>query len=219
MKGLIILAKDLVGMKFGRLTVLSRAENYVSASGCTKAQWNCVCDCGNQIVVPTCNLTRGNSKSCGCYNLEQIKARNITHNQKHTRLYGVWTNMKARCYNPNNINYKDYGARGIVLCDEWRDSFNAFSIWAYENGYDPFAKNGECTIDRIDVDGNYCPENCRWANAKEQSNNRTNTYYLTIDNITHSLSEWSDITGIRYHTIFARINKLGWEPKKALGLI
>lgn len=206
-------------MKFGRLTVLNRVENYVSAGGSVKAQWNCKCDCGNYVVVPTCNLVRGNSKSCGCYNLEQIKSRSITHNQRHTRLYGVWTNIKSRCYNVNSKSYVNYGGRGIVMCQEWCDSFESFSKWAYENGYDPSAKHGECTIDRIDVDGNYCPENCRWTNAKEQSNNRTNTYYLTIDNITHSLSEWADITGIKYHTIFARINKLGWEPKKALGLI
>lgn len=105
------------------------------------------------------------------------------------------------------------------MCDEWKDSFELFSKWSYENGYDPDAKHGDCTIDRIDVNGIYCPSNCRWANSKQQSNNRTNTYYLTVNQETHSLSEWSDITGIKYHTIFARINKSGWEPERALELI
>lgn len=206
-------------MRFGRLTVIEKTESHISKSGLKKGQWICRCDCGNEVTVITSNLTTGNTTSCGCYNDENKIIRSITHGQRHTRLYGVWTNIKSRCYNENNLNYKDYGARGIVMCDEWKDSFELFSKWSYENGYDPDAKHGDCTIDRIDVNGIYCPSNCRWANSKQQSNNRTNTYYLTVNQETHSLSEWSDITGIKYHTIFTRINKLGWEPERALELI
>lgn len=206
-------------MRFGRLTVVEKAESHISKSGLKKGQWICKCDCGNTVKVITNNLTNGNSKSCGCLNLENIINRNTTHGERHTRLYGVWTNIKSRCYSESNSRYKNYGGRGISMCDEWKSSFENFSKWAYANGYDESAKFGECTIDRIDVNGNYCPENCRFVNAKSQSNNRTNTYYLTIDGETHSLSEWSDITGIKYHTIFTRINKLHWNPKKALELI
>lgn len=206
-------------MKFGRLTVIEKAEPHVSKGGVHKGQWLCECDCGNIVKVITSNLIAGNSTSCGCYNNEQIKIRSVTHGQRHTKLYGVWSNIKLRCYSETNKSYLNYGARGIKMCDEWRDSFESFSIWAYEHGYNPDASYSECTLDRIDVNGMYCPENCRWATAKEQSNNRTNTLYLTVNNETHTISEWSDITGIKYHTIFARINKLGWEPERALGLI
>lgn len=212
------MAKNLVGMKFGRLTVISRAENHVTPSGGTKAQWNCECECGNHVIVTTCNLTTGNSKSCGCYGDEIRKTSSITHNQRHSRLYGVWSNIKDRCYNESSGCYKNYGGRGICMCDEWKDSFESFSLWAYGNGYDPSADRFKCTIDRIDVNGMYCPDNCRWVDQKTQSNNRRNTFYITTNEETHTLSEWSDITGIKYHTLFARINKLGWEPEAALGL-
>ena len=206
-------------MRFGRLIVVEKAEAHVSKSGLKKGQWICKCDCGNIIKVITNNLTSGNSKSCGCLNLENVISRNTTHGERYSRLYKVWENIKSRCYLKSNSRYKNYGGRGISVCDEWKNSFEKFSEWAYANGYDGSAEFGECTIDRIDVDGNYCPENCRFVNIKSQANNRTNTYYITIDGETHSLSEWSDITGIKYHTIFARINKLNWEPKKALELI
>lgn len=181
--------------------------------------WNCICDCGNTTTVMASNLLRGNSRSCGCKNREELIALSTTHNQRHTRLYGVWTNIKSRCYNANSTSYSKYGARGISMCDDWKDSFEKFSEWAYANGYDDSAARGECTIDRIDVNGDYCPENCHFVNAQSQANNRRNTLSLTVHGETHTLAEWAEIRNIDYHTLYARIIKLNWTPERALNLI
>lgn len=151
---------DLTGQRFGKLTVISVAENHGRRSA-----WHCKCDCGKEVDVITESLRSGNTKSCGC-----------THGENHgcadDRLYGVWRAMKTRCTNPNSKKYPSYGGRGISVCDEWLHSFTAFRDWALTHGYDYDAPYGACTIDRIDVDGNYCPENCRWVDSKTQVRNR-----------------------------------------------
>lgn len=162
---------DLTGQHFGRLTVLTRCG---SASD-RQALWHCSCDCGTHILAKTGNLRSGHTLSCGCYMRQRISETQATHRQSHKRLYNVWTSMKARCYNPNSAFYSDYGGRGIGLCDEWRDDYQAFHDWALNNGYDPYAPHGRCTIDRIDVNGNYCPDNCRWVDMKTQRHNRRDT--------------------------------------------
>lgn len=161
-------AINLKGQKFGRLTVL--AKQSVTRDGGIK--WFCLCDCGKTVSVKSGNLRSGHTLSCGCLKKERISETQATHQQSHRRLYNVWTSMKQRCYNPKSTYYKDYGGRGIVMCDEWRESYSTFHKWAMENGYDPDAPYGKCTIDRVDVDGPYAPWNCRWTDMKTQRHNR-----------------------------------------------
>ena len=178
---------DLTGQVYGRLTVIKRVDDYISPSGSRKVQWLCKCKCGKEVIVTGNNLRKGNSKSCGCYNRELLPKINSTHNASNTRLYHIWICMKDRCYNPKNKKYKDYGGRGIIICDEWINDFEAFANWAYDNGYIENVSRGECTIDRIDVNGNYCQQNCRWVNQKVQTNNKRNNHYITYNGERHTL--------------------------------
>lgn len=134
------------------------------------------------------------------------------HGKKNTRLYRIWKVMKGRCYNKNHIKYPNYGARGIKVCDEWIHDFMAFYNWAMNNGY-----NDTLTIDRMDVNGDYTPSNCRWANAKQQMRNTTRNVCYTINGETHCLSEWCEICNLNYQTVHSRIHKLGWSTIEALG--
>lgn len=204
-------AKDLIGQKFNKLTVIKRVENHVQPSGQQYAQWLCKCECGNETVVRTTFLIKGRTKSCGCL----VKEKNSTHGLKKSRLYAVWRDIKARCFNPNAVNFKNYGAKGITICDKWRNDFKAFYDWAMDNGYNPKAKKGECTIDRIDVNGNYEPNNCRWVDNITQQNNKRNNRYLTYNGETHTTAEWGRILNISRFTLFARLKK-GWSVEKTL---
>ena len=162
---------DLTGQRFGQLTVISRA-----GSSYGNVTWNCLCECGKHVVVKAGSLRSGNTKSCGCLKRQMGtingKQFSTTHGSSHSRLYSVWRGMKARCTNPKHKHYKHYGGRGIRVCDEWYNDFAAFQAWAVSQGYNPNALKGQCTIDRINVNGDYCPDNCRWVDMKAQRINQ-----------------------------------------------
>lgn len=157
---------DLTGRKYNLLTVTG--FDHIAKDG--HACWRCKCDCGKEVVVSGNSLKSGNTKSCGCYNkkvsTERIVAINTRHGKTNTRLFRIWSSMKNRCLNPAASNYKNYGERGITVCDEWLE-FEAFLNWALAHGY-----SEELSLDRIDNDSSYSPDNCRWATAKQQANNR-----------------------------------------------
>ena len=172
-------AKELVGKRFGRLTVMERAENYTTTKGQVHRAWLCVCDCGNRRIVRASSLISGHTKSCGCLQVESRVEQATKHGKSECRLYDVWHGMKQRCGNPLNKNYAGYGRRGIKVCDEWLNSFQAFYDWATANGY----REG-LSLDRIDNDKGYSPDNCRWTTMKEQANNRRKKRKITeyLDN-------------------------------------
>lgn len=201
---------DIAGKKFNRLTVVQRTGT--SKHG--QPIWLCRCDCGADKYVPGQALREGNVKSCGCYNDEvrsaACKARNTTHGMASAPEYHTWINIRQRCHNKSSKGFSKYGARGISVCKRWRDSFDAFYA---DMGPRPSEKH---TIDRINGRKNYQPDNCRWATQREQQNNRSNNHVVQAFGESHTLMEWSRITGLNRSTIQQRLVKLGWPPEIAL---
>jgi hypothetical protein len=198
-------SQNLTGRRFERLLVLENAKE--------DGYWKCVCDCGTTSTVHYTSLLRGTTKSCGCFAIDLLKERNKasgTHHMTNTRLHNIWDTMKARCHRQNSKDYKNYGARGITVCEEWRNKFENFYQWAIDNGYEEYL-----TLDRKDVNGNYEPTNCRWATTKEQGNNTRYNRYITINGETNTIAEWSQITGIGPKALRYRIES-GWDEKDLL---
>lgn len=186
-------ALELSGKTFGKLTVIKRIPNVRKGT-----RWLCRCSCGNYVEVDGCHLRNGGVKSCGCILKEQ--KWNIKHNMSKTRLYEIWRSMKRRCLDKNLINYKNYGGRGIIVCVEWKDDFKNFYEWAIKNGY-----KENLSIDRKDVNGNYCPENCRWADSLTQANNKRTNVFIEYKGILHTVAEWSRILDIKRTTLEKRL--------------
>lgn len=185
----VIMAQKLIDMtneRYGRLVVLKRADHNTNSN---KPLWVCKCDCGNIIETTRRRLVNGMTKSCGCYRIEFSRKQHTTHglsktSNKNNRLYGIWSGVKDRCCNPNSKYWKRYGNRGITICDEWLSDFVTFYEWAISNGY-----SESLTLDRIDNDKGYSPDNCRWATYSTQENNRSNNVLFNIDDHIYTLAQ------------------------------
>ena len=198
--------EDLTGKKFGKLTVIGRDGSYKSGN----VRWLCKCDCGGYTHTLGCYLKSGTVKGCSCVSSERMKRISTKHGGFGTRLYEIWRQMHRRCYGKYTKAYPHYGGRGIAVCDEWRE-FEPFRDWGLSHGY-----SDDLTIDRIDVNGNYCPENCRWATDKEQANNKRNNHFLKFNGEKHTVSEWADRYGVEQRKLFARLQYREWDLKAAL---
>lgn len=193
--------EDLTGKKFNRLTVIERAGKDKHGN----SLWLCKCDCGNEKIIKGRNLKINHTKSCGCLHSELSKERvikiNTTHNKTHTRLYTIWGGMKQRCYYPKYAEFHRYGGRGIAMCQEWKTNFQAFYDWAYANGYQE-----DLTIDRIDNNGNYEPDNCRWVTWEQQRKNKTTNakVKVVINGETKFLVDVAKEYNINYYTLYTR---------------
>jgi hypothetical protein len=194
-------------MKYGRLSIIEEAGQDKHRKRLVK----CRCDCGTEVVVNFRSLITGNTKSCGCYHREVIEKVNVTHGMTYTPLYNTWRGMKERCLSSKNINYKNYGARGITVCEEWMP-FDGFMKWAQATGY----KDG-MTIERKDNNGNYEPDNCTWATMKEQNNHKRSNRVLSYNGRDLTVAQWSAETKISYRTILDRLNS-GWTVENALSV-
>lgn len=195
--------KNYDGMRFGNHVVIRRDHKD------EKNHWwfLCKCDCGREY------LTRGTSAlrpgGCICRRNSQYK-----HGKTYTRLYGVWSGMRNRCYNPRAHGYKNYGGKGIKVCQEWKDDFTKFYNWAYSNGYDESKSTYECTLDRIDGNKDYEPSNCRWVTQKVQVNNISRNRIIEYNGEKHTLAEWADRLDVKYQTIYSRLSH-GWSVDRA----
>lgn len=199
--------KDITGQIFGRLHVTT----FHSRESRGMTRWTCLCECGNTTIVNGAALKSGATRSCGCYQKEWASTNRLTHGHSkrtgETSEYGTWCKMKARCYNLKDRKFPSYGGRGIKICDRWLEYKNFYA----DMGRKPTLQH---TIDRIDNDGNYAPENCRWATPKEQARNRRSNHIVTYNGKEMSLIEWEEHLNIRNHSLASRIYK-GWDIKRA----
>lgn len=200
--------QDLTGCKFGYLTVQSFA--FIKNG---RRWWNCVCSCGKETTSPTNLLTTGQKVSCGCYKkyvMSKFGERQTKHHFTNHPIYNTYQNMKARCLNKKHKAFKNYGGRGITICDEWLDNPQTFINWSLKNGW----KEG-LTLDRINVNKGYEPSNCRWATRQVQCNNTRRNVLVTFNGKTLTASEWSELNGWEKHLVSWRLRN-GWSIKNAL---
>lgn len=191
---------DLTGQRFGMLTVLERAGHKRN-----RVAWRCRCDCGKEVIVCALDLRDGSKKSCGCMKGAWIAKARTKHGMVGSRLYRIWAGIKKRCLNKHDVEYHNYGGRGISVCAEWME-FEPFKKWAWANGY---ADN--LTIDRIDVNGNYSPENCRWTTYKEQANNKRNNRFVEYDGRRQTIAQWAEEIGMDYNALLYRLTRFSIE--------
>lgn len=194
---------NLQGQRFGKLLVLEEDGRYG-----TNVLWRCKCDCGNEVRVRTNSLISGNTTTCGCGRIESITAHGMTN----TQLFNAWRGMKRRCQANNERCFKDYRGRGITVCEEWANDFESFKAWALANGYEDKPR---ISLDRIDNDKGYSPDNCRWVTAKEQARNKRSNVFLEYNGERHCLAEWAEKLGIDPRTIGYRY-RAGWSVREIL---
>lgn len=192
--------ENLIGNTYGRLTVIAYAGHFYNSAGNRQAFWFAECSCDKSILVKANDLKTGKVKSCGCLRSDLGKVKTLTHGLTKHRLYSIYCSMLKRCYNPKATNFERYGGRGILVCKEWRNSFIDFYKWSITSGY-----KDTLQLDRINNEGPYSPENCRWVTIKEQARNKRNTKYIFFNGETLCISEWSDRLGIPKSTIHNRI--------------
>lgn len=197
-----IYPKDLSDMRFGRLIVLS----YAGKSKNNRQLWNCRCDCGMRCQVLRDSLISGRTKSCGCLHREGVLQRCAKHNNSRSRLHNIWAMMKNRCYNINYCGYKNYGGRGIVVCDAWKNDYCSFEKWALEHGYDE-----SFSIERINCNEGYSPENCTWIPILAQAKNTRRNHFVMFDNKVWLISELAKYLGVARKTIRLHISKGDWN--------
>jgi len=208
---------DITGKKFGRLTAIKR-------TGTNKwggAIWLFICDCGKETEKEATRVNKGLTRSCGCLQHEiEIQSgkktihfaqeSNVTHGLSKHRLCRIWRLMKNRCSNSNDKTFKNYGSRGITVCDEWLNSSESFFNWAFKNGY-----SKELSLDRKNNNEGYSPENCKWSTPKEQCNNKRNNRIILFNGESKTLTQWCDVYKIRYGLVLSRL-KRGWNISDAL---
>lgn len=196
---------SMIGRKFNKLTVIEECKERTKNG--TKI-YKCLCDCGNYTNVIGTQLRNGMTKSCGCLRVEISGQNNTAHRKTNTRLYNIYRGMIQRCYNKNNKDYKYYGQCGVSVYGDWRNDFMSFYNWSMNNGY-----KDNLTIDRIDVNGNYEPNNCRWVSQYEQQNNRTNNLIVFYNNKKQTLTKWIKELNLKnsYSTIYKRLVNCGYD--------
>ena len=199
------------GDVFGKLTVVKEVP-YEIKNNRTVRRILCECECGSLKIVRFADLRSGKTLSCGCLQKQKVSDYHKTHGKSNTRLYHIWFDMNHRCFNKNNAEYKSYGGRGISVCKEWQglEGFLHFEKWSFLNGY-----NDKLTIDRVNNNKGYSPENCRWITIKEQQRNRSDNTKFTYKGETKCISEWSEITGLSFSCISYRFNN-GWLPEEII---
>ncbi len=208
--------KDISGQQINGWYVLREYGRNKSGG----ATFLCRCDCGNVRVVDGRSIRNGASKNCGCKrntdSVERMRSIATKHGGKKERLYGVWRGMIDRCNNPKSPFYYRYGGRGISVCDKWQYSYKSFREWAYASGYNEKAQKWECTIDRVNNNAGYSPDNCIWRTLKQQCNNRSSNHFVEYNGESHTLTEWSELTGIKKDTLRRRIFVYNWTVERAL---
>lgn len=213
---------DIIGKKFNLLTPYDYYEKRTPRKTPNHGNktrhlyiYKCHCDCGNEFEVERYNLMSGHTQSCGCQHKERarkaVSEAKRTHGDSHKRLYKIWHSMKIRCNVPSVEGYKWYGAKGIRVCDEWNNSYESFKEWSLSHGY-----TEKLSIDRIDYNGDYTPDNCRWVTMKEQQNNRCNNNWITYNGKTQTFTQLAEEHGINPYTLHSRVYQRGWDLDKAL---
>jgi len=203
--------KDLIGKKFGRLTVIE--FSHVDKKDDYRTYWKCQCFCGKILIVRSPSLNQGLTKSCGCLHSERARIQQkkmcFRHGMSGTRLHIIWRGIRQRCHNKNSPAFPSYGGKGITVCTRWKK----FENFLKDMGQPPSSKY---SIDRIDNEGDYSKKNCRWATAKEQANNRRSCHVIEYENKRMNLKQWAKEKKIPYKTLHNRLGKLGWSIEEAL---